>query len=49
MENEYKNLTNYDILQKYTNKNHDNHLTVVFYILINCVEFCTDKYGYILL
>ena len=32
-----------------TLKNHDNHLTVVFYILINCVEFCTDKYGYILL
>ena len=30
-------------------KNYDNHLTVVFYILINCVEFCTDKYGYILL
>ena len=30
-------------------KNYDNHLTVVFYILINCKEFCTDKYGYILL
>ena len=30
-------------------KNYDNNLTVVFYILINCKEFCTDKYGYILL